>query len=688
MTGARQSNPLPLVVATLVALVWLAVSGWGLFAEGLPDNFQDCLTALALIIAPTAVPFALVAALRPPLLPASNISDLSEAVEAEARMAEIASRIATVSEYLTQTTALLDQSGQELAVRGEAVRSLAAEIRQETTEAANAGTTILDSLDKAREQAAEYHQSVKQAAELTDKEARHLSDATVALGLHLSEVAEQSSAAHGKLAEMLSTLDTRGNQHLLAVSEASQQMLNTSETAFERTATALEAMREGLDAQITALGAQMQEIRANVDQIGGEAQRTITSRLQTLGEQINALEAQMATQVETSNTLGTTAEQNLKLLDARLAHSVETSTTALQQIRERIAEADGAISALSPALREGQISTAEFGKSVTSLRENVMQTIDAFGQTLPEKTVEATRATDTIAAELKRLTEDTDQLAAKIHKLGDPVEESRNALAQAGQALDQQREGLEMAGHALMVELEQARQLISKVEEQTNDSSLAAASGLVDALNRVNEVAAQATGRMRQMIAEVVEEARSSLNEAATDSLRHSFLEPIQSGAEEASRLAGVAAERSASSMAALASTLALLDEQSSRKLAALEEAEQQHLVAAASLLEQELSHSAEDLADSLSLPRAARGRGIFGGLFKKLSGTSDPLARQFSENTELKARAERYADDFSALLKRVEGHQILATALEQSTQGQLASMIRSALAELAPDQT
>lgn len=680
MTGARQSSPLSLLVATLASLLWLAAAGWVLFRQGLPADPQVLLTSIALTLTPIAVPFALVAALRSSASPMTALSDLPEAVEAEQRLADIASRIGTISEYLTETTELLGQSGETLAAHGDTVRSLASSIRQEATEATNAGTSLIDGLTKANEQANLYHQSIRQASELTDKEAQHLSDATVALGLHLSEVAEQTTAAHEKLADMLSALDTKGAEHLASVSEASQQMLSASEAAFERTATALEVMRDGLDAQVTALGAQMTEIRANIDQIGGEAQRTITNRLQALGQQIDALEAQMAAQVETSNSLGSTAEHNLKLLDARLAHSVETSTSALKQIRERIAEADSAISALSPALREGQTTTEAFGKSVTSLRENVMQTIDAFGQTLPEKAVDATRATETVTAELKRLSDDTDQLMSKIHRLSDPVAESRSNLAEAGEALDQQRKGLEMAGHALMVELEQARQLISTVEQQANDSSLSAASGLVDALNRVNEVAAQATGRMRQMIEDVIEEARSALNEAATDSLRHSFLEPIQSGAEEASRLASTAAERSASSMAALASTLALLDEQSSRKLAVLEEAEQQHLLAAASLLGQELNLSVAELADTLSLPQETRGRGIFGGLLRKLSGSTSPLQKQLDENPELKVRAERYANDFSALLNRVAGHDILVSALEQSEQGRLAAIIRQAL--------
>jgi hypothetical protein len=242
-----------------------------------------------------------------------------------------------------------------------------------------------------------------------------------------------------------------------------------------------------------------------------------------------------------------------------------------------------------------------------------------------------------------------------------------------------------------LVELQQARTLIGELEQQTRDTSLSATTRLVEAMTRVREVATQTTGTVREMLDGVLAEAREALAEAADEAMRRSYAEPIAARAREAEAAASAAAERTASSMAVLASTLKLLEDRSSDRVHQLEEARQEDLLAAASLLTDRLSEAAVSIASALGKPMDAadwaqwrRGeRGLFNRRAmallhrreaKKLKGlvASDP---DF-------ARSARYFTvAFDSLVRRFEAEiPVLATALQGSDQGRLAAALSEVL--------
>jgi hypothetical protein len=210
-------------------------------------------------------------------------------------------------------------------------------------------------------------------------------------------------------------------------------------------------------------------------------------------------------------------------------------------------------------------------------------------------------------------------------------------------------------------------------------------------MTRVREVATQTTGTMRDMLDGVLAEAREALAEAADEAMRRSYAEPIAARAREAEAAASAAAERTASSMAALANTLKLLEDRSSDRVVQFEEARQADLLAAASLLTDRLSEASVSIASALGRPmddadwtQWRRGeRGLFNR--RALSLLDRREARELKDliatDQDFARSARDYTAAFDALVRRFEAQApVLATALQSSDQGRLAAALSEVL--------
>jgi hypothetical protein len=434
------------------------------------------------------------------------------------------------------------------------------------------------------------------------------------------------------------------------------------------------------------------ESRGGLEQIGGEAALRVAKRLDGLLQQAEAIEARLQAQTGTAESLAATTERTFQLLDARLAHSTGNSKASLDQLATRIQEVNDLLGTIADPMRNAKDATGQLTEAVSALRESAMQTVDVLGETLPARTVTASQAAETMTGDLAALVAAIDAAHEKAQSLASPISESREALLAATQGYAAQRDAIEAAGQALVVELEQARQLIAEVEEQTQATSLAAATRLVEAMGRVREVATQATGTMRDMLDGIIGEARESLKEAAGEAMRQSFVEPIAESARAAEEAARSAAERSAASMTALAGTLQLLDQRSHERSTAIEDAGQRDLLAAAALLTDRLASAALSISSALGKPMSDADwtawrhgeRGLFNrralALLEKREAKA--LKAELTVNSDLAEAARRYTAEFDALLKRIDpgGGSAISAALLSSDQGRLAAALTEAL--------
>ncbi len=686
------SSPLALLIASVASLAWLVYVAFATLSDGnflLAAGPRDWVALVAQASVPVAACFAIVAALRrtPPAAPALGVA--SEVLEeSEARFTGLVSRVDSVRALLARDLDAVSGTTQALEASARTSQALLADIVSATQAAAASGESLAASLPQSAEAAAAINRALQDAG----AEAGRQTEAVGAAAQRLLESSEnmrgQGETVVAALSEALAGLSRRASETGSEGRTMLAGVMADADAAFATTADALLSMREGVAQQSQALAASLAEARATLDLIGGDAARAVGRRLEGLASQAESIEARLQAQIATAELLGTQAERSFKLLDARLTHSADTSQSTLDSLGTRIQTVTATMSALVEPLRETRAATAELESGVASLRESALQTVDILAETLPVRTVEASKAADTMTTELRALASIIDEAHAKAAALADPIAHSRAALLEATEGYAAQRIAIETAGQALVVELEQARQLISQVEDQTRDTSLAAASRLVDAMTRVREVAQQTAGTMRETLDGVIGEARASLATAADTAMRQSFAGPIVAQAREAETIAQAASERTAASMAALAGTLKLLDSRASERSASLEEAASRDLLAAATLLTDRLASKAVSIASALGKPmtdadwaqwrsgeRSMFNRRAISMLEKRESRAVKAL---LASDPEFADAARHYTADFDALVARMgqSPHSPVASALLSSEPGRLAAAL------------
>lgn len=690
MNQTSSLRPIFLIVSIL-SVIWLVIAAWVVSRSGIRLNTSlATLQALGLLLTPVAALFALAAAIgNREVLPTLAPPDSME--EAEAQLTGITGRLDILREVLGNELDRLVMAGAALEAQTKSAGTLVADLAAATAAAAEASQSLQSAIPEAVRQAEGLKAALAEAGREAGARAGEASAASRTLADGLGAVEAAGTAAATRLAEALDQLEARalaGRQE----SEAGMRAIRgEAESLYEFLENTLAAKREVLQRQADSMAAQLTEGYARLEALATASAAQLQQRLAALGSEAGALEARLAAQAQATDMLAATGERAFQLLDARLQHSSETSRATLEKLATRIQEVGADLAGLTQPLKSTERATQELEAAVASLREQAMVTIDVLGETLPARTVEASRAAETLSAELRALVSAIDGAHARAAGLAAPIAESRAAIDSASDAFAAQRSALEAAGQALVVELTQARNLIGDVEEQTRDTSLSAATRLVDAMARVREVATQATGTMREMLDGLLAEARESLSAAADDAMKRSFVNPIAEQARAAETAAAAAAERTATSMAALAGALKLLEDRSSERLDSFEAAQQQGLLAAATLLTDRLAQASVSIGSALGKPMDdadwalwRRGeRGLFNRRALSLLDKREAkeLKALLDRDPEFAAAARDYTAAFDALVRRFENSApALAAALQGSDQGRLAAALSDAL--------
>lgn len=703
--ASSQISRTPLWVAAIGSALWLAFLVWlvGRGAAAPTDNaaLGDLLGQWAAPgLAPVAAMFAVAAAVMASGRPAGAWPPVSQEDPldgAEADLTGTITRVATIRQILADDLVSLNSMVTQLREEGAAVAKLSAAYREEAQAAEGAGHRLSAEMARLAAEAGQMQAGLASAGDGIGARADSLRAMIDALGEAFHAAGARGGEAAAAVDGALATLSERLSSARAETSALVADLQNHAGRSFESNAQAMAAIEQTVAAQTSAIAAGLSEARATLDRIGGDSAQVMHQRLEQLTADAEALESRLQAQLAATDQLSQSAERSFKLLDSRLELSMRTSGESLDRLGQRLAAVNAETDRVAQPLRDGKEAAGELESAVAALRESVMQTIDVMGQTLPARTVEASRAAETLTTELTALATAIDAAHQRATGLSVPIAESRAIVDAATEAFMAQRQSMETAGQALVVELEQARQLIAEVEDQTRDTSLAAATRLVDAMTRVREVANQAAGTMRETLDGVIAEARDSLSLAADEAVKRSFVAPIVEQARQAevaaaaaSETAQAASERAAASLLALATTMKQVEERAGRAQESLEDLVQRDLNASAQLLTDRMGASSVSVATLLGKPMTdadmaawRRGeRSMFGKRAVALLDKAEKRTLQglIADDPAFAETARRHVAEFEALVARVGGESGLAQALRHSDSGRIAMILAEAM--------
>lgn len=681
-----RTGRLPLILATVVSVIWVGLVGLVLLRE-LPAESYDLLALLILLslictalVGPAAF-FGIAATIFARRHAAGASADgltgapFAESLEdTEARLTGILSRMDTVRSLLESETESFARVGAQLQQHAENARQTLGDLAKNGAAAETAGERLSANIP-ALSAIADRLDAVLAAASATVE--RHCSQ--------MNEAGQSLQTNAGKLEET--------SQRIVA-------RLGEAQTTFG--ATALESRNAGervvmsMRQEAEALGKVMTDAQARLQNLGGDVARQVAERLRGLATEAEAFEGRLKGQIEQSELLTSTTERSFQLLDARIAHNEQTSTSALERLAARVAEVNSSLDALSNPLQAGKSAVEALHASLGEVRATAEETAIGLEETLPIRAAAVGEVTRTMTRELQEMLAAINAAHLRAQELQAPIGESRAAIDDAARDYAKQRDAIAIAGEALIVELNQARLLLAEVEQQTETTSLAAATRLVDTMSQVRDVASQASATVRTSLEGVIDDARASLSDSAANAMRHSFAEPIaenlreveaaSAGAVEHARLA---AERTAASMLALTSALKRLDTRIDSRMADMEAAAQRDLLTGAQLLFDRLSSHGVTLAAALGKPMTdadwAQWRKGERGMFNRraLSLLDRKEVRElkdlFNSDGEFADTARRYTAEFDAMLQRLEaatGDSALIPALYASDYGRMAAAL------------
>lgn len=680
MSEKTTSIRMPFLAASLLSIIWLAIVAWVfLHDDSLPAQLPQLLALAATAFAPVAAGYALAAALGQVGADAGERHDSPESGDGQLQDAE--ARIGALRAALRAEAEGLQAVNETLALQSKSIATAVGKFGKASVQAMEAGQQLDSLLSKTTEAAAGLRQLLEATASSAAAEGEKTNAAALGLAEALAQLAQQGKTA----AEMLAEART--------ASEAGTRAIRgEADTLFETLENTHVARRNALTKQGEAMAQQLQSAYARLEALATAAGGRLAQQLEAVDRQAGSIEGRLQANSMLTETLLTSGERTFQLLDARLAHSSETSAGALDRLSARVQEVGRQLEQLTAPIRDTGQASGELEQTVAALKETALQLVDLLGKTVPEQVGEAGRATLAVAADVDSLLQGIRRAHEAAETIREPLSGQRQLLDEASALCAGQRRDSEAAAAALVAELQQARLILHEVETAIEGSSLRSASGLVDTMANLREVVSQTGGSIREALDDTIAQAKESLSAAAADAMRKSFAEPIARHARQAEETAARAAERTASSMAALADVLKLLESQVEERTAHLEAARQADLLASANLLTDRLAEASVSISSALGRPMDdddwAKWRNGERGLFhlRALRLLDRREAKELQDLLEsdgdFATAARDYSAGFEALLQRTgKLAPGLAAALQESEQGRLAAALSEALA-------
>lgn len=685
--NVSRGSRLPLFLAAITSVIWLGAFIWAcsLQPADLPHDPLGMMIVAAGALTPVAMAFALAAAVLAArgaraagaARDTGALSFAGSLEDAEARLSGAASRIDSVRSFLAADMETFESISAALVTQGEKADHVTHELARHAAAAEDAARRLGDVLPRAEELASRMDVTIDRSAEAMQRHHEQLDDAR--------QKAESGTTA---LLDAGQTVTTTWNA---AFAELEQRSIAAR--------TAADAGIGRLQAEGDALATRVERAGSELEAMTGDARRRMEETLAAMHERSTEIEAGIARQHQLVEQLLTSAERNFQLVEARINHHEKTSQGALGRLSERATELNRSVDSLAEPLRTAQQLMEDYRMSVAALREATDAASSVLATDIPDRAAAARDMGAALSESILGLTGTMDMVERRARSLAAPIAESRGVLEEASRAYAEQREAIAMAAEALVVELNQARELIADVERQTESTSLAAATRLVDAMSQVRDVASQTSATVRNALEKVIADARDSLSGAAAEAMQASFSGPIAQQATAAEAAAAAAAdtargasERTAASMLALAETLQRIESRVGLRRSELEDAWQRDLLQQAQIIGDRLAGASISLSEAMGKPMTdsdwAEWRKGERTLFHRRAHAllTRRETRELRELLESDAAfadaAQRYTAEFDSLLKRLDpaGTGPLGTALLSSESGRTAAALTEAL--------
>lgn len=495
---------------------------------------------------------------------------------------------------------------------------------------------------------------------------------TLQAGAREADAASQATAL--AITERVQSLSAASASAQDAIAAPLAQLIEGVDTAFARTARAMDTTRDGVHAQTNAMLASVEQARVTLDHIGGEAARQVDTRLAGLLSAAASLGSEIEAQAARTETLINDVSKSFTILDAKLGNSAATGTSTLDAITERMNEARDAIFRLGEPISSTETALGAVEARLSSLGDAAASTFGSLDEALPA----ALPRLEDMALRLSELHDRADQLSLPLQSGGDSI-----AAAQA--QLDRARASLETSALQLGHELATARDALAEIDTMTGSTSLAASSQLIDVFARVREIANQTAGTMRETLSNVVAEAEAALDQAGSQRAELAFGAPIRASIAEVEVLqervaaAGqAAAERVTQRLLGLTETVAKVESRIDEVDTRYEIRARNTLSKRASQLVESMQSAAIDIAGLLAFEiedtawdnYLAGDKSIFARrIVERIDDTGTrALARHFDHDPEFRTQATHYIQEFEALIAHVlpdrEGHALAVTLL------------------------
>ncbi|MFD1611396.1 hypothetical protein ACFSCW_06225 [Sphingomonas tabacisoli] len=702
----------------LLALAWIGFVTWTIAVRA------DALANLAMIIGASSAPLAVLGvigllAMRTSRREAQRFLSTSqgmraESVRLEAKVAELTARVQANREALADQTLQLTQIGEEAAARlagisssfrqdGEALDRHADTLAQSASKASGELTTLLANLPKAHEQTDGIAAALVNAGESAFGQVGTLEAQLASLKERGREAEEIASGAAQQLAEHLIRIGSTTETARAQLDSSAQQMSEAVQTALARAAEALEEARRSVEAQGSAMLALVDQSRAALDKSGGEVMNSLSSRIEAIGAEIDAVGRSIAKHDTTGSALLERLSAGVADVETRLERLDQHGGTRTEQLSKAVASLAEHADHLSASLA----GAGEAADSFIARSESLLTALDASAREIDE----------TLPAALARLDGYASATREKIEAMRPGVSEveagataALDRLAETEKLLQQQREAIELFGQAADRQLQSGKRSATELSAAVDSahaqlSSVAEGSGpqLIDVMLRVRDAAAQAAERARETFDRIVPQAAASIGHAADKALE----DVVAARVEKQVVAVAEAAERAVAAANAAAQLLQQQVDQVSRGTEALEarvetarerteEANRDSFARRASLLMEALNSTAIDVAkilsnevtDSAWAAYLKGDRGVFTRRAVRLleAGESRAIHQYYESDPEFREQVGRYIHDFEAMLRNVlasrDGQQIAVTLLS-SDMGKLYVALAQAIERL-----
>lgn len=530
---------------------------------------------------------------------------------------------------------------------------------------------LADALPTAETQVSRIAGILQSSAEDARQQLLQTEDLLAAVWTRSEEAGAQAKDAADRLTGVISSIAASASDAELRLGTYATALESSADSALAKTGEALEVTRLGVEAQTQALAAAISRTSLDLDDIGGRAVDTIASRIASIADHASELNARLAEQDGHSRNLLDTVERGFSVLDAKLVNAAQSGDSILASLSARLQQVRGEIDSMAGPLDGTRTTAREVGEVVASVRGAAQQVLALLAEGLPESATAGLDAVGSIRASMADLDQEMGRLNDRAGELNVPIAASRQAIDGLLDSLDNQRGNLETTVVRVRTELETAQTMIADIERTTEGTAIAATSQLIEALGRVREVAAQASGTVRSALDGVVEEARESLSRATRDAVRQSVIEPVEAqihaletASSRGANAAQAAAERLSRQLVSVAETAAAIEARVTEADIHLDEAQRKDLGHQCELLIEALNSSSIDIAKGLSTEvteaawkaHLAGDRGVFSRKAVQLltRGDNKDVASRYKEDGEFREAVRRYIHDFESMMRRV----------------------------------